>query len=257
MFIRTYAEVIAQRPVAFQSEPTEEDLVLDRFSNTTADEQGGAGVISWVSGKVGNKLYPKWRPQPDSKGTEYEGKTEHHYPYHNFCGPGTFLRLRLERGDEPVDYPDACAKVHDIEYQEIHDGIKDGRYSEADVKRLVRASDKKLMNCLSKDRHLSSLIRSFIVRKIIHSKTKLEDLKVLKASSFVKPDATKPAPPPSAQVTTSDPADTQGGGEYLIRTVESDEAPVYACCEACHKKGKFCMKKPAYQLKTKMFKGKK
>jgi hypothetical protein len=266
MYIRTYSDIMARRPVAHQLEPTEEDLVLDHYNGN--NEQDGSGLISKFAGKIGNKLYPKWRPQPDGKGTEYEGKKEHHYPYHNFCGPQTFLRLRLERGDEPVDYPDKCAKEHDLEYQAISEKIKAGKLTEAQVKKLVRASDKKLMDCLKKDKNISSLIRSFIVRKIIHSKTKLEDLKIMSASSFVQPDAEpKPSVPipiaslpsnPLArslvnQVDITDPADAQTGGEYLMKKVADPDAPCYACCEACHKKRRFCEKKPAYKLKEKMF----
>lgn len=248
MYIKTYSDIMARRPVAVHVAPSTDDMVMQSF------EQDGSGIVSKFHGKVGAKLFPKWRPQPDSKGTEYEGKTEHHYPYHNFLGPGTMLRLRLMRGDEPVDFPDACALEHDKEYQEIHDGIVAGKYSEADVKRLVRESDKKLMDCLKGDKNASSLMRSFITRKIIASKTKLEDLKIMNASKFVQPEAMKPLPVESSgPVETTDPADVQTGGQYLMRKERNAETPTYACCEACHKNHGCCMKKPGYALKMKMF----
>ena len=44
---------------------------------------------------------------------------EWHLPGHNFTGPGTRLKERLERGDEPVNRVDALSLHHDIRYQGI------------------------------------------------------------------------------------------------------------------------------------------
>ena len=41
---------------------------------------------------------------------------EYHLPGHNFTGPGTKLKYRLERGDQPVNKVDALALSHDMRY---------------------------------------------------------------------------------------------------------------------------------------------
>ena len=38
-------------------------------------------------------------------------------PGHNFTGPGTQLKYRLERGDEPVNQVDALSLHHDLRYE--------------------------------------------------------------------------------------------------------------------------------------------
>ncbi len=42
---------------------------------------------------------------------------EWHLPGHNFTGPGTNLKYRLERGDEPINKVDALSLHHDMRYQ--------------------------------------------------------------------------------------------------------------------------------------------
>jgi len=42
---------------------------------------------------------------------------EYHLPGHNFTGPGTKLKYRLERGDEPVNKVDALSLHHDMRYE--------------------------------------------------------------------------------------------------------------------------------------------
>lgn len=42
---------------------------------------------------------------------------EWHLPGHNFTGPGTKLKYRLERGDEPINKVDALSLHHDMRYE--------------------------------------------------------------------------------------------------------------------------------------------
>ena len=42
---------------------------------------------------------------------------EWHLPGHNFTGPGTQLKYRLERGDEPINRVDALSLHHDLRYE--------------------------------------------------------------------------------------------------------------------------------------------
>lgn len=46
---------------------------------------------------------------------------EAHLPGYRFCGPGTRLRERLERGDQPVNGLDAACRAHDIAYAQHKD----------------------------------------------------------------------------------------------------------------------------------------
>lgn len=46
---------------------------------------------------------------------------EMHLPSHKFTGPGTKLKERLLRGDEPVNKLDAAAMLHDMSYEMFKD----------------------------------------------------------------------------------------------------------------------------------------
>lgn len=48
---------------------------------------------------------------------------EIHYPGHNFTGPGTQLKTRLERGDEPVNAVDELSLHHDMRYEFYGDNM--------------------------------------------------------------------------------------------------------------------------------------
>ena len=60
---------------------------------------------------------------------------EYHLPGYNFCGPGTKLQERLDRGDKPINKLDGCCMVHDMVYTET-----------TDTSKRVEA-DRKLRNC--------------------------------------------------------------------------------------------------------------
>lgn len=192
--------------------------------------------------------------------------------------------MRLARGDEPVDEIDACALDHDREYQQISDAIRAGKLSRDKVLQLVRASDVKLMNCLKQSRKFrgSSFLRSFIVQKIIHAKTKLEDLGVMDAQKFVAPNPNAPvtlSPEDMARakemfrnpfmntVHNLEPQEAepqQGSGKSSVVNVMApmnDEPPKkrieYKCCESCDSGLPFCEKLPAYKLRMAMMKRKK
>lgn len=42
---------------------------------------------------------------------------EWHLPGHNFTGPGTKLKYRLEQGQEPINKVDALSLHHDLRYE--------------------------------------------------------------------------------------------------------------------------------------------
>ncbi|KAJ8945147.1 hypothetical protein NQ318_001612 [Aromia moschata] len=72
---------------------------------------------------------------------------ELHIPGYRYCGPGTKLEKRLERGDQGVNPLDEACKVHDIAYSQFKDttsrNIADRELAEAATKRL-KASDARL-----------------------------------------------------------------------------------------------------------------
>lgn len=182
--------------------------------------------------------------------------------------PGTFLKLRLARGDLPVDYPsgpDTCAYHHDKDYQEISDKIRAGTIDTPEVRRLVRESDQRLLDCLKvvqKKGKLPNVIRSFIIHKIIQSKTKLEDLGLMKGESFVTPNPQAPAlatvdkveEPVHLVAEESIGQVGQGLHEVMIHNPVDEEVKEtkYECCESCFHKMPFCEKMPAYKLKMSM-----
>jgi hypothetical protein len=46
---------------------------------------------------------------------------ELHIPGYNYCGPGTKLQKRLERGDRGINKLDDACKIHDIAYSKFKD----------------------------------------------------------------------------------------------------------------------------------------
>ena len=68
----------------------------------------GGGLVSNILGKVINKsidLLP----------------VELHLPGYQYCGPGTNLAKRLQRGDPGINKLDAACKQHDIAYSKYSD----------------------------------------------------------------------------------------------------------------------------------------
>ncbi|KAJ8951713.1 hypothetical protein NQ318_012563 [Aromia moschata] len=91
---------------------------------------------------------------------------ELHIPGYRYCGPGTKLEKRLERGDQGVNPLDEACKVHDIAYSQFKDttsrNIADRELAEAATKRL-KASDARL----------GEKIAAFGVANIMKAKSKL------------------------------------------------------------------------------------
>lgn len=66
---------------------------------------------------------------------------EMHLPGYQYCGPGTNLKKRLARGDPGINGLDAACKLHDIAYDQYHDGkerIKaDKQLAKSALKRVI------------------------------------------------------------------------------------------------------------------------
>lgn len=91
---------------------------------------------------------------------------ELHIPGYNYCGPGTKLQRRLDRGDQGINPLDEACKKHDIAYSQFKDintrNIADRELATVASNR-VKASDAKL----------GEKIAAFGVSNIMNIKSKL------------------------------------------------------------------------------------
>ena len=72
---------------------------------------------------------------------------ELHIPGYQFCGPGTKLEKRLNRGDKGINGLDAACRVHDIAYKQnksLHDRHKADKVLEEAAWQRFKAKDAKL-----------------------------------------------------------------------------------------------------------------
>lgn len=72
---------------------------------------------------------------------------EAHLPSYRFCGPGTRLKERLERGDKGINPLDEACKLHDIEYTKYSDSENRSRADKQLAERAwarVKSSDASL-----------------------------------------------------------------------------------------------------------------
>lgn len=74
--------------------------IVKRHSSIRKGRRKGSGLLNTVINKLPIEL---------------------HIPGYRFCGPGTKLTKRLERGDKGVNYLDEACKEHDIAYSKSND----------------------------------------------------------------------------------------------------------------------------------------
>lgn len=91
---------------------------------------------------------------------------EIHIPGYQFCGPGTKLKERLDRGDKGVNPLDAACRVHDIAYSKNKDLLK---RSQADKLLTERAWER----VLAKDSTIGEKSSAYFVTNVMKAKTKL------------------------------------------------------------------------------------
>lgn len=91
---------------------------------------------------------------------------EIHLPSYQFCGPGTKLEKRLERGDSGVNKLDRACKEHDIAYTQFND--LENRHKADQV--LIEKAVERLK---SKDASAGERLAALIVISIMKSKVKL------------------------------------------------------------------------------------
>lgn len=221
--------------------------------------------ISSLSGKVGMNS-SNWRPAPDPTGSEYAGTHEVHLPGYNFCGPSTYFKLRMARGDQPVDDIDEASMHHDAAYQRIADGVRDGTIrSRAEVHKLVRHADLTMLAEMGNNKKFNTnpMIRRFIVSKVIGSKAKFEQLGWMDSKKFVTSDPFKQEPVDEEPENTDIDNDAVQAGEGMAINQDvmihqnaglkqQGKEKEYDCCQSCHEGLPVCEKMPAYRLKLRL-----
>ena len=116
------------------------------------NDKEGSGLVGDILGTVINKsidLLP----------------VELHIPGYQYCGPGTKLAKRLQRGDPGINKLDAACKQHDIAYSKYSDSINRAR---ADKDLVERAWER----VKSKDASLTEKAAAWAVTNIMKAKSK-------------------------------------------------------------------------------------
>lgn len=97
---------------------------------------------------------------------------ELHLPGYNYCGPGTKLHKRLERGDKGINPLDNACMKHDIAYDRYSD-IADRHRADLELYKMAKQRRK------TKNVGTGEKIASWLVSKVMKSK--------LKAGAGIKP----------------------------------------------------------------------
>lgn len=116
------------------------------------DDKEGSGLVGNILGTVINKsidLLP----------------VELHIPGYQYCGPGTKLAKRLQRGDPGINKLDAACKQHDIVYSKYSDSKNRAR---ADKELAERAWER----VKSEDASLAEKAAAWAVTNIMKAKSK-------------------------------------------------------------------------------------
>lgn len=88
----------------------------------------GVSILGWVPPRFNQK-----------------GSLECHVPFANYEGPGTDVKRRVSEGVRGTTRTDEAARTHDIDYYNIGVKLRNGEISKQQAEKLVRESDKKLV----------------------------------------------------------------------------------------------------------------
>ena len=91
---------------------------------------------------------------------------ELHIPFHSYCGPGTKLQKRLNRGDPGINALDEACKHHDIAYAESND-LKKRNVADKVL------SKKAWERVKARDSSIGEKASAFAVANIMNMKSKL------------------------------------------------------------------------------------
>ncbi len=151
-------------------------------------------LVKNTYGKFMNKN-PNWRP---GFAGEKHMLTKKGITY-NWCGPGTSVSARLQRGDLGISELDEICKVHDIDY------------TKAKTWGDVRKADKKMISTLSKsnvDKPSKLLVKSLMRAKVLG-----EDVGIFGKETFVKFPNMQDELPPKIEA-AQPPIDLGGQGMF-------------------------------------------
>jgi hypothetical protein len=102
-------------------------------------------------------------------------QTKHGITRANFAGPGTSLKMRLKRGDKPINQMDNLARTHDILYTRAS--------RSKDPARAIRKADEKFMRGVDKVTDSGKKTKA-VVRAMIKAKTISEDIGITDINTF-------------------------------------------------------------------------
>lgn len=101
---------------------------------------------------------------------------ELHLPGYNYCGPGTRLQERLNRGDKGINPLDSACMQHDIAYSK-NSNLEDRHKADLELKNMAKRRLKSL------DASRGERIASWLVNKVMKAKLKTgSGIKSFKAS---------------------------------------------------------------------------
>lgn len=150
---------------------TEDDFIeFLRYMNVLLDHKKqlyGGGIFGSTLKRIFQKVANAYRKKFCSPKARPLELGEIHFQCSNFSGPGT--KYSKYKDVEPYDCPDAVAKVHDREYDEIHNS----KMSPEERQRAIRESDDKLLKDIEKCPNSAS---KYATKYGISGKNKLEDL---------------------------------------------------------------------------------
>lgn len=103
---------------------------------------------------------------------------EKHAPLANYCGPGTQIGRRINENIQPTTATDSACQLHDIQYFNIGDAIKNKEITEEEARDLVRQADNQLLQAADKAEFLKNplnKLHSYLVKLGIKGKKWAED----------------------------------------------------------------------------------
>jgi hypothetical protein len=180
-----YAAEAAERARAAQRRRERE--AREREEREREDDQAGSGFF----GRLHQSAVDLGRRKlcPNATAPNFPG--ENHAPCANFCGPGTRVYDRIQRGDQPVNSADAACKQHDLDYARIVEEQRAGKLTSEQVDQQVREADDRMLRAVERTKGEGGLVSRFhhaVGKQVISAKKKLEDAGVLDQQKFVNPE---------------------------------------------------------------------
>eukprot|EP01047_Picozoa_sp_COSAG01_P073372 COSAG01_NODE_11943_length_1829_cov_25.165896_2_plen_273_part_00 len=134
-----YAAEAAERARAEQRQREREER--EREEREREDDQAGSSFF----GRLHQSVVDLGRRKlcPNATAPNFPG--ENHAPCANFCGPGTRVYDRIQRGDQPVNSADAACKQHDLDYARIVEEQRAGKLTSEQVDQGAHMSTKDMI----------------------------------------------------------------------------------------------------------------